>query len=160
MDSNSSSFVSITTTNSTNIPMSCLGAARIRSCNKQMSFRSNMGRHILSGMLLTSGLIPAILLFSHNIRSVARAVPRVNENDRVEARLRCSTLVRSAIGVLQLERGLSAFYISSGKTVQARDAMLRQRVKVSRSHRTRVSKLSAKRPRFGDMKMFGFGDSV
>ena len=132
MDSNSSSFISITTNNSnTSIPLSCI-SAKARNCNKSLNFRSKFGRHILSGLLLTSGLIPAILLFSHNVRSVARAVPRVEENEELQAQLRCGQLVRSAIKVLQLERGLSAFYLSSSKTVEARDAMLQQRVKVKR----------------------------
>ncbi|GFR95840.1 hypothetical protein ElyMa_000953800 [Elysia marginata] len=131
MDSTSSSFISITTTGSGANPTCCSGS-RVPTCTKTLSFKSNTGRYILSGMLFTSALIPAVLLFSHNIQSVARAVPRVDENNDLEARLRCGSLVRSAIRVLQLERGFSAYFLSSGRTTQTRDAMLRQRVKVRR----------------------------
>ncbi|GFN96086.1 receptor-type guanylate cyclase gcy-13, partial [Plakobranchus ocellatus] len=131
MDSTTSSFLSISPSSGP-LEINCVGRDA-PSCERCLDFRSNTGRYILSCLLLTSGLIPAIIVVSDNARSVSQAVPMVEENDDLQARLRCGSVVHATIRELQLERGLSAYYFTSGKLTQVRDAMLEQRVKVEYS---------------------------
>ncbi|CAG5127744.1 unnamed protein product, partial [Candidula unifasciata] len=99
--------------------------------DRTLNFRTTLGRYFLLILLLTAGILPVVILLAQNIKKVYDAAEHLETNMVVNQYVELALEIRSLVYSIQLERGLSALYVSSGGDDRTTEAMLKQRVKMN-----------------------------
>ncbi|XP_012938496.1 uncharacterized protein LOC101852411 [Aplysia californica] len=99
-------------------------------CATKLNFQTQHGRHFLLAILLSVGFVPVLTLLIQNLIRVSAASKTLTLNNEALAIVEAALGVKEVIYSLQLERGYSSLYASSGGDIEVRNAMLSQRMHV------------------------------
>ncbi|XP_059158525.1 adenylate cyclase, germination specific-like [Physella acuta] len=127
-----SSYVKSPHWSSTTLASSLFGESEKKQSflDRTLNFRTALGRYFLLVLILSAGFIPACVLLAQNIVDVCQAVQLLHRNSIVDSRIASALLIKDLLHQLQLERGLSALFVSSNGDVITRDEMLQTRIHV------------------------------